>query len=625
MKKVLLLTAVVLTSVSLSAQKVTKMTMSHANMQNYKNVKTANVENPTKIKGEKLPMLMKKQTEKTSAKVSRRVASDGILYNHPVGTLFGGWNMGVEQDSEEFGRGYGFTTVFVPTMTKLSYKNVSAENVTWSINNNDAQELVVDGNLETSYMRNDKNEAPALYYCPTITAASEKTYTLGEYNFYYKRGLVKTLGLARVDSMNTMYQADPFAAIYYQGNYYVPNQSWGLLSTDNLFGSGTYDDGKGTTIKATGAIQVFDKPVTPLFLTKLVVAGETFTQPIPTGMQLKALITGVKEVERTYTNGTKETVKTADLDNVLATMIANSNDTIDFFSTGTRNNKTIKEGYVIYQKPGTEDILGNIIPGNIVLDDEFAIVLTGFEQDGVDFGVDGLEIEEYNTTLPGASILLENDRTVSYQATLLLNMGLYGMFDMAAAPKYPGFYTFENEELDYRVVRVPAEGSPEEFGLGNCTEGATGAAFLTNSIDDAGYPGVPVFTNVSWFDDNDNANYEILDRPDWIQSVSIDPSLGNGLNIVMFAAEPLPAGETGRWAKVRVVGQEAVMDGTTKYSAYSDEIVILQGDATIADAIIAPKTVKNNISAPAYNLNGQRVADDYKGLVIKNGKKYFNK
>lgn len=36
-------------------------------------------------------------------------------------------------------------------------------------------------------------------------------------------------------------------------------------------------------------------------------------------------------------------------------------------------------------------------------------------------------------------------------------------------------------------------------------------------------------------------------------------------------------------------------------------------------------TVDKNVNAPAYNLAGQRVNDAYKGIVVKNGKKYMNK
>lgn len=36
-------------------------------------------------------------------------------------------------------------------------------------------------------------------------------------------------------------------------------------------------------------------------------------------------------------------------------------------------------------------------------------------------------------------------------------------------------------------------------------------------------------------------------------------------------------------------------------------------------------TVEQNVDAPAYNVAGQRVNDAYKGIVVKNGKKYLNK
>ena len=39
----------------------------------------------------------------------------------------------------------------------------------------------------------------------------------------------------------------------------------------------------------------------------------------------------------------------------------------------------------------------------------------------------------------------------------------------------------------------------------------------------------------------------------------------------------------------------------------------------------ASALVDKNVDAPAYNLAGQRVNDAYKGIVVKNGKKYMNK
>lgn len=50
--------------------------------------------------------------------------------------------------------------------------------------------------------------------------------------------------------------------------------------------------------------------------------------------------------------------------------------------------------------------------------------------------------------------------------------------------------------------------------------------------------------------------------------------------------------------------------------------ILLDGDAT---AIAAPAVAEAEDDAPVYNVAGQRVAANYKGIVIKNGKKYLNK
>lgn len=40
------------------------------------------------------------------------------------------------------------------------------------------------------------------------------------------------------------------------------------------------------------------------------------------------------------------------------------------------------------------------------------------------------------------------------------------------------------------------------------------------------------------------------------------------------------------------------------------------------NGIVSDKAAKN---APVYNLSGQRVDSSYKGIVIRNGKKFVNK
>jgi hypothetical protein len=50
-------------------------------------------------------------------------------------------------------------------------------------------------------------------------------------------------------------------------------------------------------------------------------------------------------------------------------------------------------------------------------------------------------------------------------------------------------------------------------------------------------------------------------------------------------------------------------------------LVITRAEVLDATAISTPRTTVDSQSNIRYNLAGQRVGDDYKGLVIVNGKK----
>lgn len=88
-----------------------------------------------------------------------------------------------------------------------------------------------------------------------------------------------------------------------------------------------------------------------------------------------------------------------------------------------------------------------------------------------------------------------------------------------------------------------------------------------------------------------------------------------GYNILFFYADPLLPGTTGRHAVVTVNANGAI----------SNKIVIRQGDdkTTGINTVSTNADVKTNNAV--YNLEGQRVAKDYKGIVIENGVKRLNK
>jgi hypothetical protein len=578
---------------------------------------------------EKLPMLVRqaqieKKVENKSA--MRKTAASKIYYTTPAGTFWGGFD-------PITGSGFYHSTLMIPPYTELTFVNKSAKADKWEVNGEDVTDSknVVDGNYTTTSFRTFGEYAT---YAPTVTDGKMNNYTFGELNWIEKRGYMTstwTKGLVRTDSLTGLWPSDPRAAIEYNGNWYSPTQSWGALDSDNLFGSGNYVDEEGS-FKAVGTMEYFDKPISPLFITSAYVSGVTpmtTTAVIPEGKQLRLVLTRLKEVTDEETG---EAYTTYDIDNIIATMYCNSGDTIGFSDTdaaGTRNQVEMKSGTLVFRVPGEEDAIGNIIPKNIVIDEPFCMLLLGFEQEGVNCGLYGNEVLDEDENCYSARILFENPNggryySLGYNGKISLDFCFYGMFDKVTTVEELPYYSFEDESLDYNVVRVPVEGSTES-DYGNMTEGANGSPFLGQENTN-GYPGVPVLTNVYWFDEeNEVANYDVIGLPEWIDYVSIytgDYEDG-GMNIVMFKAQPLPEGVKGRTATVYVVGQEVNMDDETKYSAKSLPITIIQGDAD-PDGIQDAVATRSN-GTTRYNLAGQKVNNGFKGMIVKEGRKFIHK
>ena len=80
---------------------------------------------------------------------------------------------------------------------------------------------------------------------------------------------------------------------------------------------------------------------------------------------------------------------------------------------------------------------------------------------------------------------------------------------------------------------------------------------------------------------------------------------------LVFSADALPAGVEGRQATITFWQEGARL-----------EVTVTQG--TVTGINVTTKTVKN-VETPAYNLAGQRVNKNFKGLVVKDGAKFLNK
>ena len=67
---------------------------------------------------------------------------------------------------------------------------------------------------------------------------------------------------------------------------------------------------------------------------------------------------------------------------------------------------------------------------------------------------------------------------------------------------------------------------------------------------------------------------------------------------------------------------KAYLDGSKVPASVKALSIVVDGEAT---GIAAPEVAEKAEEGVLYNLNGQVVTEDYKGIVIKNGKKFYNK
>ena len=71
----------------------------------------------------------------------------------------------------------------------------------------------------------------------------------------------------------------------------------------------------------------------------------------------------------------------------------------------------------------------------------------------------------------------------------------------------------------------------------------------------------------------------------------------------------------------------AIAKGWTAYQWINEAWAVYEGsDPTAIDTVPAADDIQtSDASAPAYNLSGQRINGSQKGIIIRNGRKYFVK
>lgn len=111
-----------------------------------------------------------------------------------------------------------------------------------------------------------------------------------------------------------------------------------------------------------------------------------------------------------------------------------------------------------------------------------------------------------------------------------------------------------------------------------------------------------------------NATYRISD--DGADDGELTVYRGRGLDGESFAENGIKVGD-----KVVVYGKLQSYDNSNQIAS-GNQLYSLNGETTGIASIITANVAKD---APLYNLAGQKVNKEYKGVVIQNGKKFVNK
>lgn len=229
----------------------------------------------------------------------------------------------------------------------------------------------------------------------------------------------------------------------------------------------------------------------------------------------------------------------------------------------------------------TEDPLFGEVEEPIVLDDNFVVMITGFETITISYTALFADADGWNGN--GYVILSDGKlSTVGYSnAPSTPRLNLHIGFSAAIPVALP-----TNEET---VVDIPVEG-----GLGVTLR-----------------DGENVYNDYDVYTMSDIDNWNIVDCPEWITMKHNNSYLSRGFMLFYFNGEALPAGQTYRTGTV-----------VLELFGKTISIPVKQGDVPAGIDGINKDNVKKSIT---YNLMGQRVNSNAKGIVIKDGKKIINK
>lgn len=498
----------------------------------------------------------------------KRSVANGVWYQRPAGTFLA--------------TGSSYRYIYVPPFTKLTWTNMYATDpaaAVWAYgataqNPYDAS-LIVDNNLVNKY---NKHVGTGASYGPFLYVEGVDTFAIIDSQLSTGFPLV-----IAPDTINTFMQIP--ATVNYSG---FSSFSYGT----NPVASAARGDGTDTYTVGP-FFEYYRAPAQPFYF-----EGITLYARMPDGKTVP-VEEGSEGVTCYVLSGEDPTV--GDLSTFTDTVaVIPINPTYAEIAD-------YREGYLTTIKAYCmkEDEFGDMVQMPAILDKAFVLVFEGFTNEGVDFTVNMSRVpveEMYYNGGPYATVYhhywSDGTRKGSYYQYNATNGSQYnmqirlnGMWDVVSL--------YDDENTKYTA---PVEGG--------------------DVVDAEDYAGIYIQTVHPYQSEmSPEPSYQVQDMPEWLTISSYNDNYYTSnygwVTIVNFTAEPLPVGVEGRKATLRFVSE---MGGK------SQEFTIIQGDEEAAG--INGVTVEEEVTGikrGTFNLAGQRVGKDYKGIVIENGKKIIRK
>ncbi len=564
--------------------------------------------------------------EEVSLSSQRRSYRDGLYYIRPTGMMY-------HRYYSDTGLVHGSSEYEYPFFKEHTYENYSTNTAGthWVHKDNatDTTGTLLETDSEMYYTTMLlPNEDRAQYTTPYLYSA--------DYSEHWTMAFWDDTNLTSLDSTPDIYThyvygsgkdnapawlgwADTKRVMYF---YYVSNNSSNIcLDTFYALGSGktneytswtVYDKGhkgeddyKHTKVTASWVCDTVRciclAPASPLYVYDVYVNGLTFAygepegtvedltfQPLKNGAELKLLICECGKEG----SGTEA---------VLDTLTATTGDW-----TGWAVNDVSSDGYPYtnsrYQtgclRFTKKDENGNAVP--FVIDGRRVAKIAGFANEDIDLGISSDFYAYWDKSWNNSGSKMYNVRNCYIDPE--------GEYEIYTSPQF-GSYTMS---INFNGMMDAVDVDEKYSNLLISSDGKYCANAGISYADDL--KGFLIQTALPWTADDGTENYSLADAPDWITGITVTP-YGSDVNTYVVSLQA--AANTGDT-------RSAVVHVQCKGYADSANITITQYD-TSSDGInevAAPTATKKGAT---YNLAGQKVGENAKGVVIKDGKKILAK